>query len=134
MSSAVIKMEGGTDHDLRILELTSEEEEQKSALAGFEPLKRENLKSAEGDRKPLVEKDKNEKVGFVFLSSSISLGRRFESIWLVIRPVLQETDNSTVAQRGAAMEGDETKVEGQKEGAKDGMSALKKVSLCFHLE
>lgn len=73
MSSAVIKMEGGTDHDLRILELTSEEEEQKSALAGGEPLKRENLKSAEGDRKPLVEKDKNEKVGFVFLSSSISL-------------------------------------------------------------
>lgn len=72
MFSAVIKMEGGTDHDLRILELTSEEEEQKSALVGGEPLKRENLKSADGDRKPLVEKDKNEKVGF-FLSSSISL-------------------------------------------------------------
>lgn len=48
--------------------------------------------------------------------------------------MLQETDNSTVAQRGAAMEGDETKEEGQKEGAKDGMSALKKVSFCFHLE
>lgn len=67
MSSAVIKMEGGTDHDLRILELTSEEEEQKSALASGEPLKRDSLKSADGDRKPLVEKDKNEKVGFVFL-------------------------------------------------------------------
>lgn len=62
-------MEGGTDHDLRILELTSEEEEQKSALAGAEPPKRENLKSADGDRKPSAEKDKNEKVGFVFLSS-----------------------------------------------------------------
>lgn len=66
LSSAVIKMEGGTDHDLRILELTSEEEEQKSALAGGEPLRRENLKGADGDRKPLAEKDKSEKVGFVF--------------------------------------------------------------------
>lgn len=32
------------------------------------------------------------------------------------------------------MEGDETKEGGQKEGAKDGMSALKKVSLHFHLK
>lgn len=48
---------------------------------------------------------------------------------------LQEGDNSTVTQRGAAVEGNETKEEGQKEGAKDGMSALKKVrNLCFHLK
>lgn len=69
MPSAVIKMEGGTDHDLRILDLTSEEEEEKSAIAGGEPSKRETPKSADGDRKPLIEKDKNEKVGFVFVSS-----------------------------------------------------------------
>lgn len=66
-------MEGGTDHDLRILELTTEEEEQKSALAGGELLKRENLKSADCDRKPLVEKDKNQKVGFVFCIYSSTL-------------------------------------------------------------
>lgn len=83
MSLAVIKMEGGTDHDLRILELTSEEEEQKSALAGVEPPKRENLKSADGDRKPLVEKDKNEKVGFVFCL----LFNQPRSVWMVISPV-----------------------------------------------
>lgn len=59
-------MEGGTDHDLRILDLTSEEEEEKSAFVGGEPPKRENPKGADGDRKPLIEKDKNEKVGFVF--------------------------------------------------------------------
>lgn len=47
--------------------------------------------------------------------------------------MLQGEDNSTVTPRGAAMEGDETK-EGKKEGAKDGMSALKKVSLCFNLD
>lgn len=63
-------MEGGTDHDLRILDLTAEEEEEKSALAAGEPPKRENSKSADGDRKPLVEKDKNEKVGFGFCSLS----------------------------------------------------------------
>uniref|UniRef100_H3C0D4 Serrate RNA effector molecule homolog (Arabidopsis) n=1 Tax=Tetraodon nigroviridis TaxID=99883 RepID=H3C0D4_TETNG len=100
LDAAVIKMEGGTDHDLRILELTSEEEEQKSALVGGEPLRRENLKGADGDRKPLAEKDKSEK----------------------------EEDNSTATPRGAAVDGDGLKEEGQKEGAKDAMSALKKVS------
>uniref|UniRef100_A0A8C3B003 Serrate RNA effector molecule homolog (Arabidopsis) n=1 Tax=Cyclopterus lumpus TaxID=8103 RepID=A0A8C3B003_CYCLU len=65
MDAAVIKMEGGTDHDLRILDLPSEEEEEREKLASVagaaEPPKREDLKSLDGDRKPLVEKDKNEK-------------------------------------------------------------------------
>lgn len=58
-------MEGGTDHDLRILDLPSEEEEDKEKLAstsGAEPPKREDLKILDGDRKPSVEKDKSEKV------------------------------------------------------------------------
>ncbi|KAI4813696.1 hypothetical protein KUCAC02_002929 [Chaenocephalus aceratus] len=50
LDAAVIKMEGGTDHDLRILDLrwrrTSQEED---------------LKTSDGDRKLSVEKDKNEK-------------------------------------------------------------------------
>lgn len=66
---AVIKMEGGTDHDLRILDMPSEEEEEKekaaSASAGSEPLKREDIKSLDGDRKPSAEKNKNEKVCFL---------------------------------------------------------------------
>lgn len=73
ISSAVIKMEGGTDHDLRILDLTAEEEEEKSALAAGEAPKRELPKGVDGDRKALMEKDKNEKVGCVFcLASSLS--------------------------------------------------------------
>ena len=57
-------MEGGTDHDLRILDLPSEEEEEreKSVSGGAEPPKREDLKTLDGDRKPSVEKDKNDKV------------------------------------------------------------------------
>lgn len=59
-------MEGGTDHDLRILDLPSEEEEEREKLAsasgGAEPPKREDVKAGDGDRKPSVEKDKNEKV------------------------------------------------------------------------
>uniref|UniRef100_A0A8C4P182 Serrate RNA effector molecule homolog n=1 Tax=Dicentrarchus labrax TaxID=13489 RepID=A0A8C4P182_DICLA len=69
LDAAVIKMEGGTDHDLRILDLPSEEEEEREKLAsvsgGAEPPKREDLKALDGDRKPLIEKDKNEKVCFV---------------------------------------------------------------------
>ncbi|XP_003971279.1 serrate RNA effector molecule homolog [Takifugu rubripes] len=98
LDAAVIKMEGGTDHDLRILDLTAEEEEEKSALGAGEPPKRELPKGVDGDRKALMEKDKNEK----------------------------EEDNSAVTQRGAATEGDGTKEEGQKEGTKDEMSAPKK--------
>uniref|UniRef100_A0A3Q1CX79 Arsenite-resistance protein 2 n=1 Tax=Amphiprion ocellaris TaxID=80972 RepID=A0A3Q1CX79_AMPOC len=67
LDAAVIKMEGGTDHDLRILDLPSEEEEEReksaSASGGAEPPKREDLKTLGVDRKPSVEKDKNEKVG-----------------------------------------------------------------------
>uniref|UniRef100_A0A8C9X2W7 Serrate RNA effector molecule homolog (Arabidopsis) n=1 Tax=Sander lucioperca TaxID=283035 RepID=A0A8C9X2W7_SANLU len=66
LDAAVIKMEGGTDHDLRILDLSSEEEEEREKLAsvsgGAEPPKREDLKTLDGDCKPSVEKDKNEKV------------------------------------------------------------------------
>lgn len=51
-----------------------------------------------------------------------------------MRPVLQEEDNSTATPRGAAVDGDGLKEEGQKEGAKDAMSALKKVSSCFRLQ
>ncbi len=64
-------MEGGTDHDLRILDLPSEEEEERekstSASGGAEAPKREDLKALEGDRKPSVERDKNEKVCVVLL-------------------------------------------------------------------
>lgn len=74
LPSAVIKMEGGTDHDLRILDLPCEEEEEREKLAsasgGAEPLKREDLKTFDGDRKSSVEKDKNEKVCFVLCLSS----------------------------------------------------------------
>lgn len=70
ISSAVIKMEGGTDHDLRILDLTAEEEEEKSALGAGDPPKRELPKGADGDRKALMEKDKNEKVGCVLCLTS----------------------------------------------------------------
>lgn len=59
-------MEGGTDHDLRILDLPSEEEEEREKLVsisgGVEPPKREDLKTLDGDRKPSEEKDKTEKV------------------------------------------------------------------------
>uniref|UniRef100_A0A3P8RZL7 Serrate RNA effector molecule homolog (Arabidopsis) n=1 Tax=Amphiprion percula TaxID=161767 RepID=A0A3P8RZL7_AMPPE len=65
LDAAVIKMEGGTDHDLRILDLPSEEEEERekfaSASGGAEPPKREDLKTLGVDRKPSVEKDKNDK-------------------------------------------------------------------------
>lgn len=68
-SSAVIKMEGGTDHDLRILDMPSEEEEDReksgSVSGGPEPSKREDLKVLGGDRKPSVEKDKTERVDIV---------------------------------------------------------------------
>ena len=92
MPPAVIKMEGGTDHDLRILDLPAEEEEERerekekerdrdrdrekerekekerereksaSLSGGGEPPKKEDLKTSDGDRKLSVEKDKNEKV------------------------------------------------------------------------
>uniref|UniRef100_A0A674MAD9 Serrate RNA effector molecule homolog (Arabidopsis) n=1 Tax=Takifugu rubripes TaxID=31033 RepID=A0A674MAD9_TAKRU len=72
LDAAVIKMEGGTDHDLRILDLTAEEEEEKSALGAGEPPKRELPKGVDGDRKALMEKDKNEKVGCGFCLASLA--------------------------------------------------------------
>ena len=75
LPSAVIKMEGGTDHDLRILDLPAEEEEEReksgSVPGGPEPSKREDLKSLGGDRKPSVEKDKTERVGTSFSFSRV---------------------------------------------------------------
>ena len=77
LPSAVIKMEGGTDHDLRILDMPSEEEENReksiSVSVGSEPPKREDLKTLDADRKPSVEKDKNEKVCFVSLGQALRI-------------------------------------------------------------
>uniref|UniRef100_A0AAQ6A5Y0 Arsenite-resistance protein 2 n=1 Tax=Amphiprion ocellaris TaxID=80972 RepID=A0AAQ6A5Y0_AMPOC len=82
LDAAVIKMEGGTDHDLRILDLPSEEEEEReksaSASGGAEPPKREDLKTLGVDRKPSVEKDKNEK--FVSCLNSISTSVFFSQL------------------------------------------------------
>ncbi|XP_077596076.1 serrate RNA effector molecule homolog isoform X3 [Stigmatopora nigra] len=63
LDAAVIKMEGGTDHDLRILEMPSEEEQgrEKSASGAAEPPKSDHLKSMDGDCKATVAKDKSEK-------------------------------------------------------------------------
>ncbi|XP_074467457.1 serrate RNA effector molecule homolog isoform X1 [Sebastes fasciatus] len=95
LDAAVIKMEGGTDHDLRILDLPSEEEEEReksaSVSGGPEPPKREDLKTLDGDRKPSVEKDKNEK----------------------------EESNSASTERAAATEGEDVKEEAEKEAAKE---------------
>lgn len=67
-------MEGGTDHDLRILDLPSEEEEERersaSGSGGPEPPKRDDLKSLDCDRKPLGGKDKNDKVCSVLFQSA----------------------------------------------------------------
>uniref|UniRef100_A0A8C5E5J8 Serrate RNA effector molecule homolog n=1 Tax=Gouania willdenowi TaxID=441366 RepID=A0A8C5E5J8_GOUWI len=66
LDAAVIKMEGGTDHDLRILDLPTEEEEDKdkpaNPSASSEPVKREEPKTTGSEQKPSAEKDTNEKV------------------------------------------------------------------------
>ncbi|KAG7516399.1 hypothetical protein JOB18_030588 [Solea senegalensis] len=102
LDAAVIKMEGGTDHDLRILELPSEEEEERERLlsvsAGAEPPKREDLKTLDGDRKPSVEKDKNEK----------------------------EKSDSANTETAAAANGEKVKEETEKEAAKEEMPEPKK--------
>ncbi|KAM9348599.1 serrate RNA effector molecule homolog isoform 1-T1 [Symphorus nematophorus] len=102
LDAAVIKMEGGTDHDLRILDLPSEEEEERekstSASGVTETPKREDLKTLDGDRKPSVEKDKNEK----------------------------EESDSASTERAAATEGEDVKEEGEKEVAKEEMPEPKK--------
>nr|XP_046266850.1 serrate RNA effector molecule homolog isoform X4 [Scatophagus argus] len=95
LDAAVIKMEGGTDHDLRILDLPSEEEEEReksvSLSGGAEPPKREDLKALDGDRKLSLEKDKNEKEASDFASLD----------------------------RAAAAEGEAVKDEAEKEAAKE---------------
>lgn len=59
---AVIKMEGGTENDLRILEQPNEEEEERERLSsggpGSEPPKRDEPRPADVERKPSTEKDK----------------------------------------------------------------------------
>ncbi|XP_071772735.1 serrate RNA effector molecule homolog isoform X1 [Centroberyx gerrardi] len=105
LDAAVIKMEGGTDHDLRILDMPSEEEEEReksvAVSGGTEPPKREDLKTVDGDRKPPAEKDKNEK----------------------------EESSSSSTERGAARaaEGETEKEETEKEAAKEEMPEPKKL-------
>ncbi|XP_036436679.1 serrate RNA effector molecule homolog isoform X2 [Colossoma macropomum] len=64
LDAAVIKMEGGTENDLRILEQPAEEEEEKERLSSSgtpsEPAKRDENRPAEADRKPSAEKDEKE--------------------------------------------------------------------------
>ncbi|KAM9497920.1 serrate RNA effector molecule homolog [Salvelinus alpinus] len=69
LDAAVIKMEGGTDHDLRILELPSEEEEERERAdraaavgPGTEPPKKEEPKdkNQDNDRKPPADKENGE--------------------------------------------------------------------------
>uniref|UniRef100_A0A8C8CAD0 Serrate RNA effector molecule homolog n=1 Tax=Oncorhynchus tshawytscha TaxID=74940 RepID=A0A8C8CAD0_ONCTS len=65
LDAAVIKMEGGTDYDLRILELPSEEEEERGRAdraaaggPGTEPPKKEEPKDMDNDSKPPADKEK----------------------------------------------------------------------------
>ncbi|XP_058239167.1 serrate RNA effector molecule homolog isoform X2 [Hemibagrus wyckioides] len=64
LDAAVIKMEGGTENDLRILEQPVEDEEERERLASGGPSsenqKREENRGAENDRKPSTEKDNKE--------------------------------------------------------------------------
>ncbi|KAM6984535.1 serrate RNA effector molecule homolog isoform 3-T3 [Tautogolabrus adspersus] len=103
LDAAVIKMEGGTDHDLRILDLPSEEEEERekstSVSGGGDPPKREDVKTSDGDRKPSVEKDKNEK---------------------------EENNCASPEKAAAAEEGEDVKEEAEKEDAKDQLPEPKK--------
>uniref|UniRef100_A0A8C8C8K1 Serrate RNA effector molecule homolog n=1 Tax=Oncorhynchus tshawytscha TaxID=74940 RepID=A0A8C8C8K1_ONCTS len=66
LDAAVIKMEGGTDYDLRILELPSEEEEERGRAdraaaggPGTEPPKKEEPKDMDNDSKPPADKEKS---------------------------------------------------------------------------
>ncbi|RXN03320.1 serrate RNA effector molecule-like protein [Labeo rohita] len=62
LDAAVIKMEGGTENDLRILEQPNEEEEERERLSsggpGSEPPKRDEPRPVDVERKPSTEKDK----------------------------------------------------------------------------
>uniref|UniRef100_A0A3B3RRF6 Serrate RNA effector molecule homolog (Arabidopsis) n=1 Tax=Paramormyrops kingsleyae TaxID=1676925 RepID=A0A3B3RRF6_9TELE len=67
LDAAVIKMEGGSDNDLRILEQPTEEEEERERAAvggpGAEPPKREEPKAGNADRKLAADREDKEKVG-----------------------------------------------------------------------
>ncbi|XP_051552319.1 serrate RNA effector molecule homolog isoform X1 [Myxocyprinus asiaticus] len=62
LDAAVIKMEGGGENDLRILDQPNEEEEERERLssggAGAEPPKRDEPKPNDAERKPSTEKEK----------------------------------------------------------------------------
>ncbi|XP_039517471.1 serrate RNA effector molecule homolog [Pimephales promelas] len=62
LDAAVIKMEGGGENDMRILEQPNEEEEERERLAsggpGSDPPKRDEPRPVDGERKPSIEKDK----------------------------------------------------------------------------
>ncbi|XP_049321171.1 serrate RNA effector molecule homolog isoform X2 [Astyanax mexicanus] len=64
LDAAVIKMEGGTENDMRILELPAEEEEERERLSSggtpIEPAKRDENRPPEGERKPSTEKEEKE--------------------------------------------------------------------------
>lgn len=122
-------MEGGTDHDLRILDMPSEEDEdrEKSASGGAEPPKREDLKSVDGDCKPSIEKTKNEKVCFV-LCRVLPSNKHFIVLLMIVN-VVQEENKSANTERAAAAEGDDVKEEAEKEVAKEQMPETKKVSV-----
>ncbi|XP_028322276.1 serrate RNA effector molecule homolog [Gouania willdenowi] len=102
LDAAVIKMEGGTDHDLRILDLPTEEEEDKdkpaNPSASSEPVKREEPKTTGSEQKPSAEKDTNEK----------------------------EDGESTATDRNAAAEEREGKDEAEKDGVKEEKQETKK--------
>ncbi|KAL2094919.1 hypothetical protein ACEWY4_009638 [Coilia grayii] len=61
LDAAVIKMEGGTENDLRILEMPCEEEERERLSTGSEPPKREEPRAPDAERKPPAEKDSKDK-------------------------------------------------------------------------
>uniref|UniRef100_A0A3Q3ANK2 Serrate RNA effector molecule homolog (Arabidopsis) n=1 Tax=Kryptolebias marmoratus TaxID=37003 RepID=A0A3Q3ANK2_KRYMA len=98
LDAAVIKMEGGTDHDLRILDMPPEEEvdrEKSAAVAGgAESPKKEDLKTLAGDRKPSVEKDKTEKVCAVFYCP---VGKDFSELRLRKRKRSEDSDDEASA-------------------------------------
>uniref|UniRef100_A0A8D3EA90 Serrate RNA effector molecule-like n=1 Tax=Scophthalmus maximus TaxID=52904 RepID=A0A8D3EA90_SCOMX len=119
LDAAVIKMEGGTDHDLRILDLPSEEEEDReksvSVPGGVEPPKRDDQKPTDGDRKPSVEKENNEKVYSMFC-------------WGDDKSTLpQEESDSANTERAAAAEAGDVKELAEKEAVKEEVPEPKKV-------
>ncbi|XP_075876573.1 serrate RNA effector molecule homolog isoform X2 [Nelusetta ayraudi] len=102
LDAAVIKMEGGTDHDLRILDLPTEEEEEREKAAAMsaagDASKREEHKTQEAERKPSAEKDKNEK-----------------------------EESNSVAERDSAAAGEDGKEEAKKENSKEEAPEPKKL-------